>query len=139
LLAWFTLDLTGFSFGDLILVISAFSDEPVDAAFWLLYAACVSAFVFKERVGRWLLPTFAAIWGFIQFGMYLQASPEHIASYNAFFAHEGTAYLVTPSDTVLIKDAYHMVLDLLIAVTFVLSLVYLVQSLRQKASSPEGD
>jgi hypothetical protein len=132
LLFWFTLDLTGCSIGGVILVVSAFIDEPIDALFWLIYATCIVLFIAKNKVGRFCLAAWTALWGFFQIGKYFMSSPDHIAGYNHFFAEEGTYYLLSPSDVYLIKDLYHMVIDILIVLTFVLSLVYLLQSLQKE-------
>ena len=84
LLAWFTLDITGFGFGKVILVVSALIDEPIDLLFWFIFAASVALYAFLPKIGRFLLTAWLGCWGFFQISMYVTFNPERIASYNCF-------------------------------------------------------
>ncbi|MDR0964798.1 MAG: hypothetical protein LBM60_09300 [Clostridium sp.] len=113
LLIWFALNLTGFKIGDFTLVVSAFIDEPIDVAFFAVFCVFTFLFIRFEKVGQWLLLLFLVGWAFMQSSMYFR-SAKGIKSYNDFFLNEGTHRLFTMSDTILIKDTYHIILDVLI-------------------------
>jgi len=134
LLFWFTLDITGFGFGNVTLVVSALIDEPIDLLFWFIFAASIAHFAFQPKVGIFPLTAWLGCWGIFQLSMYVTFNPDRIASYNRFFANEGTFYLFPPSDTHLVKDFYHSMGEVLVVATFVLCVTYLVQSLKSMSS-----
>jgi hypothetical protein len=123
LLAWFTLDMTGLSFGKVEIVTSAFVDEPIDALFLIIYAGSVLLYAFKEKFGRRMFSIVLLFWAFIQGRMYV-GSGEMIASYNDYFS--GTHRILPPSDVFLIKDTYHLALDFLILANIVLLIFHFV-------------
>lgn len=129
LFLWFTLDMTGFRLGDFLLVTSAFSDEPIDVVWWGIFLVTFILFITREKIGRWCLFVFLAIWGcVIQYPMYF-STHDGIESYNAFF--RDTYHLFPPSDTILVKDFYHTVLDILIGLSLIPAVVYVAASLVQ--------
>ncbi|MDR1422010.1 MAG: hypothetical protein LBI64_04000 [Coriobacteriales bacterium] len=123
-IAWLALDLTGLRFGDTVIVVSCFIDEPIDAFFWATFMAVWLLFIFKERLGKYALAICMVLWAGMQLSMY-GSSQEGIASYNGFFAQEKTFYLLPPSDNVLVKDFYHSMLDVLLVVALISIVIYL--------------
>jgi hypothetical protein len=130
LLLWFTLDMSGLAFSDFILVESAVTSEPIDIAWYLIFIACFACFIWKEKVGKYAMPIFLIIWGFIQYPLYIFHTQEGLVRYNNFF--QDTHHIIAPSNTVLIKDTYHIVLDILILLSFVCAIVFIV---RQRTES----
>jgi hypothetical protein len=121
--------MTGFRLGDFLLVTSAFSDEPIDILWWGIFLIAFILFIAREKIGRWCLCVFLTIWGcIIQYPMYF-SSHDGIESYNVFF--RDTYHLFPPSDTILVKDFYHLTLDILIGLSLILAIVYIIKSLIQ--------
>lgn len=133
LFCWFTLDITGFKIRDFNLVVSAIKDEPIDILWLLIFAVVFLLFIFKEKIGKYALSIFMSIWSFIQFSMYFKTQ-QQIESYNIFFAKENTNYIIKPLNTFLIKDTYHMILDLLIAISLSLLVVFIIKSIKEKSN-----
>jgi hypothetical protein len=125
---WFLLDMTGFAIGDSILVISCFVDEPIDAVFFIIFIIAISLYAFKENVGKWLLGTVLALWIFIQGQMYFM-SAERLANYNNYFSN--THHIIEPSSDFLIKDTYHIVLDILIMLSIIAFCIHLVSDVKK--------
>ncbi|MDR2047093.1 MAG: hypothetical protein LBP79_04230 [Clostridiales bacterium] len=129
LLFWFLFDLTGLSLGSAKIVVSAFTDEPIDVLWFALACAALLVFAFSEKIGRWTLPAFVLTWAGIQYSMYFGGN---IKGYNDFFARDGTCRIFPASEAFLIKDAYHIVLDLLILAAATASVAFLAVSLRKE-------
>lgn len=112
LFIWFSLDMTGFSIGDFTLVESAWNS--IDGIWWLLFLTFSILFIIKEKIGKYLLLIFVSLWALIQFYSHwyytiFGASKEKIISYNQYFKE---TYHITPSsNTILIPDFYHIILD----------------------------
>ncbi len=123
LLLWFTFDMTGLKFGNIKLVTSAFIDEPIDFVFYLLYCGCIVLFILKDKIGQYVLSAFLFVWGTIQFSMY-SYSGESIKSYNNFFAD--THHIIDVSTDILIKDTYHIFLDIFILFAFISVLTFTI-------------
>jgi hypothetical protein len=128
---WFALDLTGFRLGNFTLVVSAFVDEPVDAAFFVILCVFIFLFIRFEKIGQWLIMIFLIGWAYMQGSMYFR-SADGIKSYNDFFLSEGTHRLFPISATILIKDTYHIVLDILILTALLVTVVAVVDSIRKR-------
>jgi len=135
LFIWFLLDITGLSFGSVTLVVSALKDEPIDLAMLVVYAVSIGVFIRFERIGKWLLLLVVAFWTFIQGSMYFTGSFD---SYYRLFADEGTHRLFPESQVFLVKDTYHIVLDLLILATLISVIVFIVPSTKRSTRSIRG-
>ncbi len=123
LLLWFTFDMTGLKLGNTKFVTSAFIDEPIDFVFYLIYSGCIVLFILKDKIGQYVLSVFLFIWGLIQFSMY-SYSGEKIISYNNFFAD--THHIIEASRDILVKDTYHIFLDIFILSAFISVLTFMI-------------
>lgn len=123
LLLWFTFDITGLRFGGTILVVSAFKDEPIDFVFYIVFFGCAVFFVLKDNIGKYVLAVFLLLWGAFQFSVYFK-SGDGIASYNEFFAD--THHMIAALPDVLVKDTYHILLDIFISLAFISALAYII-------------
>ncbi|MGT2846987.1 hypothetical protein [Streptococcus massiliensis] len=124
LFIWFTLDITGLKIGSSLIVSSAFKDEPIDLIFWIIFLICILFFIFKDRMGRFLLGIFILFWTIIQFSMYFSFDVKAIKKYNIFF---NNTYRFFPfSEKFLIKDAYHIILDILILCTLISLIIFIL-------------
>ncbi len=122
LLLWFTFDMTGLKFGNAKFVTSAFIDEPIDFVFYMIYCGCIVLFILKDKIGQYVLSVFLFVWGFIQYSMYFYTG-ESIESYNNFFAN--THHIIDVSPDILIKDTYHIFLDIFIFLAFISVLTFM--------------
>lgn len=125
---WFLLDMTGFAMKDFCLVVSCFVDEPIDAVFFIIFIIAIFLYAFKENVGKWLLGAVLAIWAFVQGQKYFM-STERIINYNNYFSN--TYHIIKPSSVFLIKDTYHIVLDILIMLSIIAFCIHLVSNAKQ--------
>lgn len=125
LLFWFTLDILGMKIGNFYLVESAIKDEPIDIIWWVIFVICFIIFIMKDTVGKYILLSFVLIWCFIQYSMYFKA-PKQIENYNRFFKE--THHIISTSDKFLVKDTYHIFLDLLLFVVLINLIIFIVKA-----------
>lgn len=64
LLIWFLLDMTGLYFGNEYLVSQSYKDDGI---FFIIYFVVFILFVFKEKVGKYLLDAWLFMWFITQF------------------------------------------------------------------------
>ena len=127
---WFTLDITGFSIGNFTLVVSCFVDNNfMDFIWWCVFIVGISLYIFKDKIGRYFMLVFLVIWAFIQGSIYFRTI-ERIESYNNYFDSWGTHRLFPTSDTFIIKDTYHIFIDVLILASLVSLIVFIIKGVR---------
>ena len=126
---WFTLDIVGVKIGNFYLVESAIKDEPIDIIWWVIFLICFIIFIVKDKVGKYVLLSFVSLWCLIQYSMYFK-SPKRIESYNGFFKE--TNHIISPSNNFLIKDTYHIFLDLFLFVVLISLIIFIVKSKRSQ-------
>ncbi|MDF2535470.1 MAG: hypothetical protein K0R18_1629 [Bacillales bacterium] len=124
---WFTLDILGVKIGNFYLVESAIKDEPIDIIWWIIFIICFVIFIMKDKIGKYILLSFVSIWCFIQYSMYFN-SAKRIERYNSFFKE--THHIISPSNEFLIKDTYHIFLDLFLFVVLINLITFAVKSKR---------
>ena len=129
LFLWFTFDITGLKIGQIKLVTSAFIDEPIDFVFWLIFIGCIVLFILKDNIGKYVIAVFIFLWGGIQLSIYFK-SKTSIESYNQFFAD--THHIIAVSENFIVKDTYHLILDILILLAFISAILYLIFKLKTK-------
>ena len=124
---WFTLDISGVKIGNFYLVESAIKDEPIDIIWWVIFIICFIIFIAKDNIGKYILLSFVSIWCFIQYSMYF-TSAKKIESYNSFFKE--THHVISSSNKFLIKDTYHIFLDLFLFVVLINLIAFAIKSKR---------
>ncbi len=125
LLCWFFLDMIGMSFGTSILVTRSYQDDGI---FFVIFVIVIMWFWKSERTGKYVLSVWLILWFFTQFFSHWYFSifgPWY--GKNKYFS--GTLKLV-PSKEVYIPDLYHIILHLLILVSFILTVRYLIYKKR---------
>ena len=132
LLLWFTFDITGLKIGKARLVTSAFVDEPIDFVFWLIFIGSIVLFVLKDTIGKYVIAGFILLWCGVQGSIYFK-SKSGIESYNRFFSD--THHIIAPSENFIVKDTYHLILDILILLALISTIVYLILKLKSKQST----
>lgn len=126
LFVWFSLDMTGFSFTNITLVESAWNQA--DGVWWLIFLTLSILFIFKERIGKYLLFIFILTWLIIQFNCHwyhtiFGTSVEKLNSYNLYF--KNTLHIIPSSEEILIPDLYHIILHLLILSSLITLIMYI--------------
>ena len=129
LLLWFTFDITGLKIGQTKLVTSAFIDEPIDFVFWLIFIGNIVLFILKDNIGKYIIAGFIFLWGGIQLSIYFK-SKSGIESYNQFFSD--THHIIEASENFIVKDTYHLILDVLILLTLISTILYIILKLKTK-------
>jgi hypothetical protein len=122
---WFTLDILGMKIGNFYLVESAIKNEPIDIIWWVIFLICFIMFVVKDKVGKYVLLAFISFWSLIQYSMYFKSS-KRIESYNSFFKE--THHIISPSNEFLIKDTYHIFLDLFLFIVLIKLIIFIIKS-----------
>lgn len=123
LLLWFTFDITGLKFGNIKIVTSAFVDEPIDFVFYIVFIASIVCFILKDKIGKYVLSAFLLLWGVFQFTAYFK-SGDSIASYNKQFFD--THHIIAAANDTLVKDTYHIFLDILILLALIAAIAFLL-------------
>ncbi len=137
LLLWFTFDITGLQFGNIKIVTSAFINEPIDFVFYLIFIVSVVCFMLIDKVGIYILSAFLLCWGAFQFSVYFKTG-ESIASYNKFFAD--THHIIKASQDILVKDTYHIFLDIFILFAFISVITFMIAKIfssKKKSNAKE--
>lgn len=129
LFIWFSFNLTGLRFGDIILVKSCFIDEPIDIIFWCIYTGCFILFILKDSIGKYAMTVYSLLWGMMQLSNYFKNASE-IKSYNETFSEMHHIFGV--SDLLVIKDTYHLLLDILILIAVCYGIFYIALTILKK-------
>lgn len=138
LLLWFTFDITGLKIGDTNIVTSAFINEPIDFVFYLIFIASIVCFILKDKIGKFILSVFLFFWGVFQFTTYFKTD-ESIAAYNKTFAD--THHIIAASQNTLVKDTYHIFLDIFILFAFITIFIFLIVTIvsnKKKSQAKES-
>ncbi len=130
LLIWFGLDLVGISIGDFTLTSPVFISKPFGLFWWIMYAILLLVFIKTDAIGKFLLLLFLTIWGYFQYAMYFFSTESGIAKYNHYFSN--THHLFDPSSTHLVKDTYHIFLDILILLALITTIMFILKSKKRK-------
>lgn len=132
LFIWFSMDMIGFSIGDVVLVEAAWNS--IDGVWWLIFFTLIILFILKDKIGRYLLSIFVFIWSAIQFFSHwyytlFGASDKKTILYNQFFKE--TYHIIPSSETMVIPDFYHIVLHILITINLIFLISFCVYNLKK--------
>jgi hypothetical protein len=123
----YTLNITGFSFKKFVLLESCVKDEPIDIAFWLIYAISLILFIFIPEIGKYTIFNFLflCICGqyYFTFRYFFKPDPKKIEGYNNYFKENH--HIILPSEKRLIPDTYHIIIFTLLIVNFLNTIIYL--------------
>lgn len=125
LLAWFFLDMTGLSVGNKCLVTRSYKEDGI---FFVIYLFTFLLFLLKEKIGKWLVTGWLAMWFITQF-----LSHEWYTIFGSGFMGSVEGKINYFSDTIhwitfngrYFPDVYHTVLHLLILSAFISTVVYI--------------
>lgn len=131
LLFWFFLDMTGVDFGEKYLVMRSFKEDGI---YFIIYLTALLLFVFKEKIGKYILDVWLLMWFATQFASHwLHTITGRGLGLNKIEHFKGSLKLFE-STRRYIPDAYHIVLHLLIIMAFAALNIYII-----KNKSKEGN
>ena len=118
LLIWFFFDMTGLRIGNFILTEMAWQEDGI---FFIIYIACFLLFLFKDKFGKYVLSIWIFLWGITQFFSHwyytiFGASQSKLNMYNNIYSE--TYHIVSRSETTIVPDLYHIILHILIVISF---------------------
>ena len=89
-------------------------------------------------MGKYFLSAFLFFWGVFQFTTYFKTG-ENIAAYNKTFAD--TPHIIAASQNTLVKDTYHIFLDIFILFAFITIMIFLIVTIvsdKKKSQAKEN-
>ncbi len=123
LLAWFFLDMIGISFGNNILVTRSYIDDGI---YFIIFIVSLILFILKEKVGKYILLIWLSIWFTTQF--YSHWYFTILGPWDRLRTYFANTIKLIPTKNIYILDLYHIVLHLLILVSFISLIVFLISS-----------
>lgn len=127
LLIWFLLDMTGLYFGNEYLVSQSYKDDGI---FFIIYFVVFILFVFKEKVGKYLLDAWLFMWFITQFlfHWYSTITGGGLRKLEFF---KGSIKIINSSSRYF-PDLYHIVLHIFILTALVFLNIYIFQVRKKK-------
>ena len=125
LAGWFFLDMTGIYFGEKYLVTQSFSE---DGLFFVIYILSLLVFIFKEKIGKYILNIWLIIWLSTQFLFHWITTITGLGASKIEYFKDSIKLI--NSEKRYIPDLYHIVLHILIILAFVILNIYLYEKRR---------
>lgn len=123
LLGWFFLDMVGVYFEDAYLVTRSWKDDGI---FMIIFAVTLILFILKERIGKYILVGWQALWLITQFISHewytiVGGGEEKMRYFSGSIKllYSGSRY---------ISDLYHSVLHILIVASLAVTVLYLIKN-----------
>lgn len=128
LLLWFFLDMVGVDFGGKYLVTRSFTEDGI---YFIIYLTALVLFIFKEKIGKYILDAWLLLWFATQFiSHWLYTLTGRGSGKIEYFKD---SLKIFESRRRYIPDAYHIVLHLLIITAFVSLNIYMVKNKKRKS------
>jgi len=124
LLLWYFLAMIGVDFGNKYLVTSSYKEEWF---FIVIPLVILIVFIFKEKVGKYLLLIWNSMWLITQFlshEWYTVFRSGFMGSAEGKIEYFKDAIKIFTSETVYIPDVYHIILHVLIIIALTTTIIY---------------
>lgn len=124
LLCWFFLNMVGVYFGEKYLVTQSYKEDGI---FMIIPLIALLLFIFKERIGKYVLTVWLSIWFVIQFlshEWYTIFGSGFMGSVEGKIRFFKDAIRFVESDTRYITDAYHTILHILLVIAIITTVAY---------------
>ena len=124
LLLWYFLAMTGVYFKDSYLVKRSYEDDWI---FMMIPVIIFIIFIFKEKLGKFILLSWLSLWFIIQFlshEWYTIFASGFLGTKEGKIEYFKDAIKFINSETVYIPDVYHIILHLLIIVAIATTAIY---------------
>ena len=127
LLIWFFLDMTGLYFENEYLVSQSYKDDGI---FFIIYFVVFILFVFKEKIGKYLLDAWLFMWFITQFlsHWYFTITGGGLRKLEFF---KGSIKIINSSSRYF-PDLYHIVLHIFILIALIFLNIYIFQVRKKK-------
>ena len=126
LMIWFFLDMIGVSFDQNVLVTRSYKEDGV---FLILFVIVFVWFLFKERIGKYMLSAWLMMWLVMQFIFHWVFTI--FGPWEGKINYFADTIKLIPSEVVYVPDLYHIILHLLI-LTALISLIIYIRFIRSK-------
>ena len=127
LLLWFFLDMIGVYFGEKYLVTRSYID---DGLFFVIYLVALLLFVYKEKIGKYILNVWLFMWFIAQFFSHWWCTI--MGNGFGMINYFKNSIKLFESTTKYIPDIYHIILHILILITLISLNMYLFKNRKQK-------
>ena len=124
---WFFLDMIGVYIGDKYLVTKSIQDDGI---FFIIYILSLLIFVFKEKIGKYILNIWLIIWLISQFMFHWFSTITGIGISKIEYFKDSIKLI--NMENRYIPDLYHIILHLLIILVVVFLNIYLCKNKRDK-------
>lgn len=132
LLVWFFLDMIGVYFGDKCLVTRSYADDGI---FFVIYLISLALFIFREKIGKWIVAGWLSMWFIAQF-----ISHEWYTIFGVGFMGSVDGKIKYFLKTIhwldikgrYIPDVYHTILHILILSALIATIIYIVKSKKKQ-------
>ena len=123
----------GVYFGNSYLVTRSYQDDGV---FFLIYLVTVLLFIFKDKIGKWAVAVFSALWFITQFlshEWYTIFGAGVMGKTEEKIKHFSNALKWLETDGRYVPDVYHTVLHILVLIVLITSIIYICSLRNRKA------
>lgn len=128
LLLWFFLDMIGIYFENKYLVTRSWREDGI---YFVIFLLAFLTYIFKERIGKYVLSAWLSIWLITQF---LSHEWFTIAGKGqGMIKYFKNALKWTEGETRYIPDVYHTILHILILTALIATIVFIVKQRRKKS------
>ena len=127
LLSWFLLDMTGLWIGEKYLVTQSYKEDGI---FFIIYLIALIMFIYKEKVGKYILDIWLMVWLITQFMSHWYFTIMGGGSGKIEYFKGSIKLLNDPMRY--IPDFYHIILHVFIILSLVVLNLYIFKTFRAK-------
>ena len=127
LLAWFFLDMVGIYFENTYLVTRSWKEDGI---FMVIFVVALLLFLFKEKIGKYILVGWQSMWLIAQF-----ISHEYytiLGGGEAKMRYFSGSVKLLSSENRYIRDLYHIVLHIFIVIALVSTILYVSNNKKKR-------
>jgi hypothetical protein len=132
LLLWFFLDMTGVYFGNMCLVARSYKD---DGLLFIIYLIAVILFIYKEKVGKWVVIVWMTMWFLTQFichEWYTIFNDGFMGSLEGKIKYFSGTMQWVKIEGRYIPDIYHTILHILILCALISTIMYVMKNKKKQ-------
>lgn len=131
LFLWFMLDMTGLQIGGKVLVNQSWQNDGI---FMLLFVASLASYIYREKIGKYVLSGWLFMWFIVQFFSHWSFT---IANFgigsNKIEYYEGTIKIIN-TNNIYVPDLYHTVEHILILAALITMIIFCMKSAKKQES-----
>ena len=129
LLLWFMLDMTGLQIGNKVLVSRSWKEDGI---FMLIFISLFILFIFKEKLGKYMLTIWLLMWFVLQFFSHWSFTIADVGiGTDKIKYYEGTIKIIDTTSRY-VPDLYHTVEHILILLAIIVMVIFCIRSRGKK-------